>query len=127
MVRYAPSNAINLLRTRESDERAAPKPLHRAMGGNRSQAAETEGSPLRVGAHWYIQDAAVTISTSPRTIHDFGGFPRELYQVIADGPASSPPKDHPAGPPLAKFFLLTACIQPNLIYDHKSNTTCGLL
>jgi transposase len=31
---------------------------------------------LCVSAHWYIQDAAVTVSTAPRTIHDFGGFPR---------------------------------------------------
>ena len=30
---------------------------------------------LSVSAHWYIEDAAVTVSTAPRTIHDFGGFP----------------------------------------------------
>jgi 4,5-DOPA dioxygenase extradiol len=43
---------------------------------------------LAISAHWYIPYSAVTANTAPPTLHDFGGFPRELYQVQYPAPGS---------------------------------------
>jgi 4,5-DOPA dioxygenase extradiol len=56
--------------------------------GFRKVASEIEvpKAVLVVSAHWQTRGTQVTAMDKPKTIHDFGGFPKELYEVQYPAP-----------------------------------------
>lgn len=80
--------------------------------GFKQQAQEltTPQAIVVISAHWETKGSQVTAMEQPRTIHDFGGFPQELYAVQYPAPG------HPA---LAKE--IAALVQPahTVQLDHQ--------
>jgi 4,5-DOPA dioxygenase extradiol len=64
---------------------------------------------LVVSAHWETKGTLVTAMEKPRTIHDFGGFPKALYEVQYPAPGS------PALAAETKAMIQTTEVE----FDHK--------
>ena len=48
----------------------------------------TPRAVLVVSAHWFTKGTQITAMNFPKTIHDFGGFPKELFDVQYPAPGN---------------------------------------
>ncbi|MCR9015525.1 4,5-DOPA dioxygenase extradiol [Aquiflexum gelatinilyticum] len=64
---------------------------------------------LVVSAHWLTRGTFITAMEHPKTIHDFGGFPKELFEVQYPAPGN---------PNLAKA-ISDLVVSTNIEFDHE--------
>src|SRR5690606_4540939 len=53
-----------------------------------SDQIATPKAILVISAHWETKGTQITAMQNPPTIHDFGGFPKALYEVEYPAPGS---------------------------------------
>jgi 4,5-DOPA dioxygenase extradiol len=64
---------------------------HNQFSNNWAQVAKEIPEPaaiLVISAHWLTRGTKITAMDFPKTIHDFGGFPKELFDVQYPAPGN---------------------------------------